>query len=40
MTDRDLFLKTKDYLGKKVTLEDALSRSSRPEEFKRGLQNT
>ena len=25
---------------KKVTLEDALSRSSRPEEFKRGLQNT
>ena len=27
------------YIKKKVTLEDALSRSSRPEEFKRGLQN-
>ena len=34
MALRDLYLK------KKVTLEDALSRSSRPEEFKRGLQNT
>ena len=33
MALRDLYLK------KKVTLEDALSRSSRPEEFKRGLQN-
>ena len=26
------------YLKKKITLEDALSRSSRPEEFKRSLQ--
>ena len=28
------------YMRKKITLEDALSRSSRPEEFKRGLQNS
>ena len=28
------------YIRKKITLEDALSRSSRPEEFKRGLQNS
>ena len=28
------------YLRKKITLEDALARSSRPEEFKRGLQNS
>ena len=34
MSLRDLYLK------KKITLEDALSRSSRPEEFKRGLQNS
>ena len=34
MALRDLYLK------KKITLEDALSRSSRPEEFKRGLQNS
>jgi twitching motility protein PilT len=34
MALRDLYIK------KKVTLEDALSRSSRPEEFKRGLQNS
>ena len=26
------------YLKKKITLEDALARSSRPEEFKRSLQ--
>ena len=34
MALRDLYLK------KKITLEDALARSSRPEEFKRGLQNS
>jgi twitching motility protein PilT len=34
MSLRDLYMK------KKITLEDALSRSSRPEEFKRGLQNS
>ena len=34
MSLRDLYLK------KKITLEDALARSSRPEEFKRGLQNS
>jgi len=34
MALRDLYMK------KKITLEDALSRSSRPEEFKRGLQNS
>ena len=34
MSLRDLYMK------KKVTLEDALSRSSRPEEFKRGFQNS
>src|SRR5574344_485990 len=34
MALRDLYMK------KKVTLEDALARSSRPEEFKRGLQNS
>ena len=34
MALRDLYLK------KKITFEDALSRSSRPEEFKRGLQNS
>jgi twitching motility protein PilT len=34
MALRDLYVK------KKITLEDALSRSSRPEEFKRGLQNS
>ena len=34
MSLRDLYLK------KKITLEDALSRSSRPDEFKRGLQNS
>ena len=28
------------YMRKKITLEDALARSSRPEEFKRGLQNS
>ena len=28
------------YMRKKITLEDALTRSSRPEEFKRGLQNS
>ena len=33
MSLRDLYMK------KKITLEDALARSSRPEEFKRGLQN-
>ena len=34
MSLRDLYMK------KKITLEDALARSSRPEEFKRGLQNS
>ena len=34
MALRDLYLK------KMITLEDALARSSRPEEFKRGLQNS
>ena len=33
MSLRDLYMK------KKITLEDALARSSRPEEFKRSLQN-